>query len=130
VIFKKKIDYHFFQAYTPIPMLTTNNTAIAMERGPVRLSGSAAGDGTASVDALVVLSWTGVCVGAADCADVSRGFGVNRTGLAIGVDPDESIKRRSLTLFRDMPLEIFVPYINSNAFKSILLNEVTASDPE
>ena len=101
-----------------------------MERGPVRLSGSAAGDGTASADALVVLSWTGVCIGTVDCANVSCGFGVDRTGLAIGVDPDESIKRRSLTLFRDMPSEIFVPYINSNAFKSILLNEVAASDSE
>ena len=72
----------------------------------------------------MVPSWTGVCVGAADGVDVTRGFGVDRTGLAIGADPDESIKRRSLILLRDIPLEIFVPYINSNAFKSILFKEV------
>ena len=94
------------------------------------LSGIAAGEGIASVGVLMVPSWTVVCVGAADSVDVTRGVCVDRTGLAIGADPDESIKRRSLILLRDMPLEIFVPYINSNAFKSILFKEVTVSDSE
>ena len=57
------------------------------------LSGIAAGDGIASVGVLMVPSWTVVCVGAADGVDVTRGVCVDRTGLAIGADPDESIKR-------------------------------------
>jgi hypothetical protein len=129
-VIKNRIFYHFFQAYIPITTLTTSSPAIAMVKGCIGLSGIAAGDGIASVGALVVPSWRGGCVGAADGEDMARGFGVERTGLAIGADPDESIKRRSLILLRDMPLEIFVPYINSNAFKSILLNEVVVSDPE
>ena len=124
------VFYQFFQAYIPITTLTTNSPAIARVRGRIGLSGIAAGDGIASVGALVVPSWTGVCVGADNSVDVARGVGVDRTGLVIGADSDESIKRRSLILLRDMPLEIFAPYINSNAFKSILLNEVTVSDPE
>jgi len=111
-------------------MLMTNNPAIARERGRIVLSGIAAGDGIASGGALRVPSWTGVGVGAADGVDVARGFGIDRTGFAVGADPDESIKRRSLILLRDMPLEIFVLYINSSAFTSILFKEVTVSDPE
>jgi hypothetical protein len=95
---KKRIVYHFFQAYTPIPMLMTNNPAITRERGHIELSGIAAGDGIASVGALMVPSWTGVGVGAADGADVARGFGVDGTGLAIGADPDKSMKRSCFTL--------------------------------
>lgn len=127
---KKRIFYHFFQAYIPITTLTTNSPAIAMVKGCIGLSGIAAGDGIASVGALMVPSWRGGCVGAADGEDVARGVGVERTGLAIGADPEESIKKRSLILFRDIPLEIFVPYISSNAFKSILFKEVTVSDLE
>ena len=95
---KKRISYHFFQAYTPIPMLMTNNPAIARERGRIVLSGIAAGDGIASVGGLMVPSWTGVGVGTADGVDVARGFGVDRTGLVIGADPDESIKRSCFIL--------------------------------
>jgi hypothetical protein len=79
-------------------MLMTNNPAIAMERGCIVLSGIAAGDAIASVGALMVPSWTGVGVGAADGVDVARGFGVDRTGLAIGADPDESMKRSCFIL--------------------------------
>ena len=95
---KKRISYHFSQAYTPIPMLMTNSPAIATERGRIVLSGIAAGDGIASVGALRVPSWTGVGVGDADGADVVRGIGVDGTGLAIGADPDKSMKRSCFTL--------------------------------
>ena len=79
-------------------MLMTNNPAIARERGRIELSGIAAGDGIASVGALMVPSWTGVGVGAADGVDEARGFGVDRTGFAVGADPDESMKRSCFIL--------------------------------
>ena len=60
------------------------------------LSGIAAGEGIVSVGTLTVPSRAGVCVGAADRADVARGVGAGRTGSATGAGTDESMKRSCL----------------------------------
>ena len=100
-----------------------------MVKGCIGLSGIAAGDGIASVGALVVPSWRGGCVGAADGGDVTGGLVSNGPGSRSVLIPMNRSKE-GLLFYLEMPLEIFVPYINSNAFKSILLNEVVVSDPE